>query len=328
MGTWNTWPNYNELINNFWGAGQAFESSGPCSWFAGASNLVFGANPPYYLDTFLAFFPKFFGLPTVVPNCGTASGSQAVTVPSVYGFMYGQLVQNSNLPPGTVVTGLGNGTITVSNPATASSSNTPLVAYQQPPIPTAVILMYLMLANSSLVQARWQEQWMVAMGWFIAHYATLYAKSDASEVMELLQAATHGEVPQGTAGQAIYALSTVPPGGVLQSLTNNGVFLVPGTDYVLSGQTITLLNPQLGDALWATWQVQVQQFTSIQPNGAQIAAQGLAGGIQTAKSVGDVSVSYQSLASLEDWGAWNLTAYGQQLATMAKVVGAGPMLIY
>ena len=72
----------------------------------------------------------------------------------------------------------------------------------------------------------------------------------------------------------------------------------------------------------------MQAFTSGQPNGAQIAAQGLAGGIQASKSVGDVSVSYQVLTSLEEWGSWQLTSYGQQLATAAKVMGAGPMVVY
>jgi hypothetical protein len=92
---------------------------------------------------------------------------------------------------------------------------------------------------------------------------------------------------------------------------------------------ITLASPTvLNDVLYATWPVEVQAFTSGQPNGATIAAQGLAGGIQTAKSVGDVSVSYATLDSLKEWGALQLTSYGQQLATMARVVGSGPMVIW
>jgi uncharacterized membrane protein (DUF2068 family) len=59
-----------------------------------------------------------------------------------------------------------------------------------------------------------------------------------------------------------------------------------------------------------------------------IAAQAITTGIQVAKSVGDVNVSYQPIQGIEEWGAWNLTVYGQQLATMAKVIGAGSMLLW
>ena len=61
-GCGNGWPNFNGLLDNIWGSGQA----GGCSvsLFGAATNLVFGQNPPYYLDDFLAFSPKFFGQPT------------------------------------------------------------------------------------------------------------------------------------------------------------------------------------------------------------------------------------------------------------------------
>lgn len=61
---------------------------------------------------------------------------------------------------------------------------------------------------------------------------------------------------------------------------------------------------------------------------AQAAQQGIAKGIQVSKAVGDTSVGYQALTEFEDWGSWNLTMYGQQFATMARVIGAGPMLIW
>jgi len=61
---------------------------------------------------------------------------------------------------------------------------------------------------------------------------------------------------------------------------------------------------------------------------AQAAAQGASTGIAIAKSVGNVSASYQPVGGLERWGQWNLTTYGQQLATLAKIVGLGPMLIW
>jgi hypothetical protein len=60
----------------------------------------------------------------------------------------------------------------------------------------------------------------------------------------------------------------------------------------------------------------------------QIAVQGLANGIMVSKSVGDVSAGYQVLSSLQAWGAWNLTWFGWQLITMAKINGAGPALVW
>jgi len=329
VGNWNTWPNFQAWLQTAWGAGQEFWSAGPGSLINAGTNLVFGQNPPYVLDDFLSFHPKFFGLPTTVANCVTVAGSSTIVVPSLTGFVLGQFLRSQNFPPGTVVTGLGNNTITVNNVATVSGIIA-LQVYQSPPVPMTVIQLYLNLAYASLQFARWQEQWLVGMGLFIAHYLTLYAQSDATEVLSQLMTAIHGEIPVGTVPGTVYALSGAPPGGSLQSLTVNGVFQVPGVDYTLVGNQITFAVATPGGAkLYVTWPVQQQTFTSVSPvSGAAIAAQGLAGGIQTSKSVGDVSVGYQVLESLKDWGAWNLTRYGQTLATMARVIGSGPMVIW
>jgi hypothetical protein len=55
---------------------------------------------------------------------------------------------------------------------------------------------------------------------------------------------------------------------------------------------------------------------------AQVAVNGLGKGILVTKSAGDVSGSYQTVLD-ENWTSWNLTKYGQQLVTMAKVIGMG-----
>jgi hypothetical protein len=329
VGNWNSWPNFDAWLQTAWGSGQEFWSSGPGAFMQGATNLVFGCNPAYRLDDFLAIYPKFFGLPTVVGNCGTTQGSNIVTVPSVNGLLLGQFLQCAQLPPGAVIIGIGSGQVTVSVNATASSSTATLQVYEAPPVPVAVIQLYINLAWASLQQARWQEQWLVAMGWFVAHYVTLYAQTDASETLSQLMTIIHGEQPAGTIPGTVYTLSAAPPGGALQTLTVNGVMQTPGVDYALDGLTVTFASPTpVGALIYATWPVQSQIFTPSASTGATIAAQGLAGGIQTSKSVGDVSVSYQVLESLASWGQWNLTRYGQQLASMARVVGSGPMVIW
>lgn len=61
----------------------------------------------------------------------------------------------------------------------------------------------------------------------------------------------------------------------------------------------------------------------------QIAASGLAKGLNVSMAAGDVSKSTEYiLQGWEDWGSFNLTIFGQQLITIAKQVGAGPMYIY
>ncbi len=321
-------PNFNGWLDTAWGSGASFEVT--CAAFYGATNLVFGQNPPYYLDDFKAIYPKFFGLPTMLSGCGTVVGTNVISVPALNGLDYGQFLQAFGVfPKGTIITGFGSSTITVNNNALVTTANATLQVYEASPIPTGVIVLYLNLAYDSLVQARWQEMWLVGMGLFIAHYLTLYAKSDASEVFSILQTAIHGEMPLGVYPGTVYTLSGPPPGGALQTLTKNGSFLIPTVDYTLNGNVVTLTAAtSLGDELYATWPVQIQTLTAGPTNGAQIAAQGLAGGIQTSKSVGDVSVGYQALEALADWAAWGLTTYGQQLATMARVIGMGPMVIW
>lgn len=131
------------------------------------------------------------------------------------------------------------------NPAYASTDFLGMYPKFTTIVPDAVLSAYIALANACLVQARYQETWTIAMGWFIAHFLTLYLQTDGN--------------PASTAAQA--------------------------------------------------------------------AQQGLAKGTQVAKSVGDVSVSYQAVEGLDGWAAWTLTSYGQLFASTAKVMGSGSMYI-
>lgn len=319
------WPDFDAWLQTAWGAEHSFFST--CG-YGGSVGFVFGQNPPYYLDDFLSVYPKFFGVPTSVASTTIAAGSSVIAVADTIGLGYGQFLQGGGLAKGTVITGLGTGSITVNQPALADGVGIILQVYEKPPVPTAVVQLYINLALASLVQARWEDSWFIAMAWFVAHYLTLYAKSDSAEVSYVLSTSVHGEVPSGLTPGLVYTLSTAPPGGALSTFTKNGSYLTPITNYALEGVTITLVELTSDtDQLYATWLVQTQTLQSGVTSGAQVAAQGLAIGIQTSKSVGDVSVGYAALSALEDWAAWNLTLYGQQLATMARVIGAGPVLI-
>ena len=63
---------------------------------------------------------------------------------------------------------------------------------------------------------------------------------------------------------------------------------------------------------------------------AAVAGKGESKGAATSKSVGPLSVSYgnsESASDLSGFGSLNDTVYGQQLATLSRMVGAGMMVI-
>jgi Protein of unknown function (DUF4054) len=204
-------------------------SSGPnidgllCGWFGGdslslcgcppnftlAANLFFGGNPPYQVDDFLAFYPKFAtqpqGIVSAVPNATTpgagyavndvltvvqtdASGGQikvtAVTggVPTTYAVIVapgtGYLVAQKLATTG----GSGTGALVDITGITTASGFTP-----QP-----VIQLFINLASASLQQARWKDSWLYAMHLFVAHYCTLWLSSEGNPVSTAGQAAVSG----------------------------------------------------------------------------------------------------------------------------------------
>lgn len=241
MGT----PDWNGFLASIWGDG--IDCSGPGAIVAQASNVVVGSNPAYSIQDFLALFPKWGG-PTLspVPTCSTTQDSDEITVSANNGIAVGNPVAAAGIPDGAFVTAINGTTVTLSEEATATAADVALTVWNAPLVPFAILQAYLALASASLMQARWQEQWIVAMGLFVSHFLTLYARTDGN--------------PNATVSQA--------------------------------------------------------------------AAQGLAFGVQISKSVGDLSVGYQAIQGIESWGAWNLTTYGQELATMAKIIGAGPQFLW
>lgn len=118
-----------------------------------------------------------------------------------------------------------------------------------PVIPSVIVEAYVKMAHASIQQARYHDAWRIAMGFFIAHWLTLY-----------LQTAAKADDPVG-----------------------------------------------------------------------KIVSSGLAKGVQTAKSAGDLSVSYDFGSVAQDmagWGTYKLTAFGMQFVTLAKVYSAGGMVVW
>lgn len=117
-------------------------------------------------------------------------------------------------------------------------------------ITEAMLDQFVGMANASVKEAVWGEAWRPAMGWFIAHFSTLY-----------LQTSKASEYP--TAATVI---------GAAQSR-----------------------------------------------------------GLVNSKSVGDLSVSYDFATmtkGIEGWAVWNATTFGQQYATMGRLIGKTGMYVW
>jgi hypothetical protein len=73
----------------------------------------------------------------------------------------------------------------------------------------------------------------------------------------------------------------------------------------------------------------LQSTTAPGSSAAQVAQAGQAKGVLVSKAVGDVSGSYQQIVSdIDGWAAWKLTTFGQQLLTMARLIGKGGMYVW
>ena len=252
-------PSICVLLANWWGG--TWENYAFLVEISAAANIWVGGNPLYQLSDFLAVYPKFGSIstgspfqryyPIESPN-GVINvfhfGGQATSSNDIQFFRNGEL-QNEGEDYGLL---LANGVTTITTTWTAAADDQLTIYFPAVTglyvgvIPQAVLQMYINLATASLQFARWQDSWLFGMALFVAHYATLYLRSEGS----------------------------------------------PGT------------------------------------TAQQIASSGLALGLATSKSAGDVSLGFQYLTGWENWGSWNLTLYGQQLISMANIIGMGGMYIY
>ena len=82
-------------------------------------------------------------------------------------------------------------------------------------------------------------------------------------------------------------------------------------------------------AHWLTLYLQTK--TSADDPVRNIVNSGLAKGVQTSKSAGDLSVSYDFSAvanDFEGWGTYKLTLFGQQFITLARLCCKGGMVVW
>lgn len=157
-----------------------------------ASGISQAGNPPYTASDFAAMYPKFFGTGINITGTATAGQNQVTGISSdqITGLAIGQLAGGVGIPPGTMVTGVGSTSITLS--ANATAAGTVVTVFESPLVPLAIVQAYLNLATASLMSSRWREAWMIAMGLYIAHYLTLYLETDSNPSATAAQAVTQG----------------------------------------------------------------------------------------------------------------------------------------
>lgn len=168
----------NGILYNWWGG--ACGSDIVSAIVTNASNIVTGGNPVYYPTDFFGFYPKFAG-PTTTPNGTLTNGSPTVTTLSAMdGIVLGLYVAAPGIPDGTTIIGMDAvaKTITLSQNATANGIQQ-LTIYANSLVPILVLSTYIALAQSCLSFNRYGSQWLFCMHLFIAHYVTLYLRTEA-----------------------------------------------------------------------------------------------------------------------------------------------------
>jgi hypothetical protein len=154
-----------------------------CFQFSIAAGQVFPGNPPFTLTDFIGVYPKFLGIPISLTGLVITAGSAVVTgftSTTIAGMQVGQIVVNLNsLAKDSIITAvnLTGLTITLSQPAL--QSDTVMTSYQGPFMPIVVILSYIMFANASVMYNRYFEAWFMMMCYFVAHYCTMYMRSES-----------------------------------------------------------------------------------------------------------------------------------------------------
>jgi hypothetical protein len=212
------WPDYQSYLVQSWGY-PIFE--GCWNAWGRATNIVYGTNPPYYITDFFGFYPKFAGQ-TAVTTAQATQGLPLLTGVNTASLAVGQYVATTAaIPDGTTIAQInaagGNGEITLSQPLNATGP-IQLTAYVGPPlVPLPVIMAYIALATASLVQARWCDTWALGIALYVAHFCTIYLRSEGNCSSTRGQAATAGLKSGITVG--------LTAGGVSQTLK-----AVPGID--------------------------------------------------------------------------------------------------
>lgn len=199
-------PNWDGWLASVWGVPREYFGCIPGLY--AANNVVVGTNPPYTIQDFLAVYPKFGGPPLSFSGDTTIGSAVVAGISDTSKLSVGNPVKGPGIPNGALITAIAaNVSITLSVNATATATGASLTAWTAPLLPFAVLLMYLYMASSSLVEARWLELWQNGMALYIAHFATLYLESDADPLSDAGQAAAAGAAAGVVVSKAVHDVS-------------------------------------------------------------------------------------------------------------------------
>lgn len=169
-------PDFDVLLGISWGWPD--ESVGLIASFAAAANITVGANPPYSVANFQAMYPKFLGTPLNITMAVTDGSPNATLSAGDPSLAAGQLITGPDIPAGTIIQSINGTAAVLSANATATNGTEAAQVYTFALIPVAVLNVFINLASASVMQARWQDSWLLGMALFVAHYATLWLRSD------------------------------------------------------------------------------------------------------------------------------------------------------
>lgn len=333
-------PDFALQLAGWWGGG--VEDYG---WaYSPASNLVPSGNPIFQISDFLAFYPQFgtypqsiLGVQVVAPGIGYQVGDMPVVVEAggqggtltVTGVnSAGGITFFADIPDGGTGTGYW----------VNSGIQAVAVDLQNPGAGYVVGDMIQVLQNGAL-NGVVQVAGVSYLGAVLSVSLVSMGSNYATGSLGTLGGHGVGLRVNVITGVALFGGSGL---GALVNITQISPFpqsnLIP---QVVLQTYINLAQASLQYNRWFdTWAfamcLYVAHFVTLyaQSRGGanatfqQIAAAGLQKGIATSKSVGDVSQSVQLVTGLDDWGAWNKTDFGVQLATFAQTIGMGGMYVY
>lgn len=131
------------------------------------------------------------------------------------------------------------------------------------------------------------------------------------------------DFPQFTRAEKEPAESLVPQGILNTFIRNADQSILPGRYFEMWRYAAGLYT-----AHFCTLYLKTYSAGSVSE--AQAAARGQQTGLVSEASMGDTSVKYDNeaiTAAMAKWGSWNATQYGQQLVTMARMIGMGGMYV-
>lgn len=150
-------------------------------YFGGASGIVFSGNPPFTVTDFLSIYAKFGGPPSNIKGDITQGSNivNNVSPQDLAGLSSGQLLVNINFPKDCLIIDKGSSSFTVTQASTITQTQANSTVYETPFVPMIILLTYVNLALASVMSSRYRETWLMAMSYFIAHYCTLWLRTES-----------------------------------------------------------------------------------------------------------------------------------------------------